>query len=165
MPDRVAECGEVQRVRRGSVRVGRQPGLFTIDDEPALGQADRRTGATGGADRRIQVVDSCVDRLADAGAVQTQAGKVLTELADAREEPLQHVALNLPRRVANDLALLAGEPLRALHADVLVVGDAQNVGAAEGVSGLIARRPARRPADGCVIGRRGSDTETSCGAD
>ena len=165
-PDRVAEGGEVQRVRRGSGRVIRQPGLLAVDDEPTLGQADRRTGTTRGADRRIQVVDSNVDRLADAGAVQTQAGKVLTELADTREEPLQHVALNLPCRVANDLALLAGEPLRALHADVVVVRDTQHVRATQGVGGLIARRTgARRPADLWAVGGRGPDAETSCGAD
>ena len=87
MPDRVAERGEVQRVRRGSVRVGRQPGLLAIDHEPALGQADRRTGATGGADRRIEVVDSDVDRLADAGAVQTHAREVVVDLIDLGPRP------------------------------------------------------------------------------
>ena len=91
---------------------------------------------------------------------------LVTDLADAGEESLQHVALNLPGRVADDFSLLAGEPLGALLADVLVVGDAQNVSASEGERGLVARRPGgRRTADGRVIGRHGLDAETPCGAD
>ena len=82
-------------IRRGSARVIGQPSLLAVDDEPALGQADRRTGATG-FDRRIEVVYAHVDRLADAGAVQTQARKDLIEFADARGEWLENVALNLP---------------------------------------------------------------------
>ncbi len=165
-PNRVAERGEVQRVRWGSSRVARQSGLRAVDHEPALGQADRGARATGGVDRRIEVVYPDVDRLADAGAVQTQAGEEFIELANAGKESFKYVALYLARRVANDLSLLAGEPVSALRADVLVVGDAQDVRAAEGVGGLIAGRPGRRrSADRRVVGRRGSDAETSCGAD
>jgi len=165
MPNRVAECGEVQRVRRGSSRVICQPSLRAIDHEPALGQPDRSTGATG-FDRRLEVVHSHIDRLADAGAVQTQARKVSVELADAREEPLQHVPLNLPCGVADDLTLLAGKPLGALLANVFVVGNAENVRAAEGVRGLVARCPGSRwPADGRVVRRCRPDAETCCGAD
>ena len=70
------------------------------------------------------------------------------------------------RRVANDLAILAREPLSALSADVLVIGDAQYVSAAEGVCRLVARCPRRRrPADGRVVGRRGANAETCCGAE
>src|SRR5207302_4971186 len=94
-PNRVAECGEVQRVRRGSGGVSRQSSLLAVDHEPALGQADRRTGPTA-FDRRIEVVYPHVDRFADAGAVQTQARKVRVEFADARKQTLQHVTLNLP---------------------------------------------------------------------
>ena len=74
--------------------------------------------------------------------------------------------LNLACRVANDLALLAGKPVRALHLDVLVVGHAQDVSAAEGVGGLVTRRSrSGRPADGRVVGGSGADAETPCGAD
>jgi hypothetical protein len=54
---------------------------------------------------------------------------VFIEPAYAWEESFQHVALNLPRRVANDLSLQAGEPFVTFAADVLVVGNTQNVSA------------------------------------
>ena len=149
----------------GAFGVSRQACLLAVDDEPAFGQADRGTGSAGGADRRIEVVDPDVDGLADAGTVQTHAREVLAEFSDPRKEPFEYVSLHLPGRVANDLALLAREPLGTLHADVLVVGDAQHMSAAEGVGGLVARRAGTwRPADRGVVGRCGPDSETPCGA-
>src|SRR5262249_15685036 len=137
-----------------------------------LGQADRRAGTTV-ADRRFQVALTLVDRLADAGAVDTQARKTVTQPADARKQPFQGVPLNLTRGIVDDLPIQPRQPVSPRALDVLVIGNAQNVRTAQRVASP--RRPQwRRPVGGCpvvrrparlrVISRRDPGPETPCGA-
>src|SRR6185295_19523952 len=99
---------------------------------------DRGTG-TAVADRTFEVALSLVDRLADARTVDTKARKAILQPTDAWKQPFQDVALNLTRGIADDLPIQPWEPVSARALDVLVIGDAENVRAPEGVP--LARRP------------------------
>ena len=144
--NRVAVRGEGQLIGRRSGRIIRQLCLHGVEHHRTLGQADRGAG-TAVADRGFEVALPFVDRLADAGTVDAQAGEIGLQPADAREHAFQDVALNLSGRVVDDLPVQAGEPFRAGAADVLVVGNPENVGASQGVA------PARRAALRCGVGR------------
>ena len=152
---RVAVRGEAQLVRRwGSWIVGK-PRLYVVEYHRTLGQADRGA-ATARTDGIDGVGRSDVDRLADAGAVDAETGKGIIQPADPREQTFQRMSLHLPCRVVDDLAVQTREPIRAGPHDVFVVGDAQNVGAAQGV------RPTRRPQRGRAVGRNAGNRDDRC---
>ena len=93
------------------------------------------------------------------GAVDTQAWKAVVQPADAREHPFQGVALNLTRGVVDDLPIQSGEPVRARAPDVLVIGNAQNVRAAQRVR----RAPASPAAVArCLVPRGLASSRLAC---
>lgn len=127
--DRVAIHREAQLIPRRRGRIVREPRLHLVEHHRTLRQADHRAG-TALADRLDRVRRAYVDRLADAGAVDAQSGKAVIQPPDAGEEPFQGVALNLTRRIVDDLTIQPRKPLGAGAFDVFVVGDAKHVRAA-----------------------------------
>lgn len=88
----------------------------------------------------LEIGFSDIDRFADAGTVQTQAGQDLfSDRTDAGEEAFQGVALDLTGRIPDVFPLHVREPVLAGHPDVLVIGDTEHVSAAERVRGAIRR--------------------------
>ncbi len=168
---RVAERGEAQLVRRRSRRVVGEPCLHVVEHHRTLRQADRGA-ATTVADRVDDIGDTDVDRFADAGSVHAQPREGTVQATDAREQPLQGVALHLSGGVVDDLAVQSGEPVRPGAHDVFVVRNAQHVCAAQRVRA--ARRAQRRRTvgrGGCrwqdrrFVGARDAETQAACRAD
>src|SRR5262249_11231966 len=147
--------------------------LHGVEHHRTLGQADRGAGTTV-ADRPFDVALSLVDRLADARTVDTQTRKAVLQPADARKQSLEHVTLYLSCGVTDDLPIQSREPFSARPLDVFVVGNTQNVRAAQCVPPP--RRPQRwwlvgrcpvvgRPTGLRVIGGGDPGPETPCGTD
>ena len=105
---RVAVRCEAQLIRRRGGRVVGKSRLHVVEHHRALGQPERGAG-TALADRIDDVGRSDVDRLADAGAVETQAGHEFVQPADAREQPFQGVTLHLPCGIVDDLPVQSRE--------------------------------------------------------
>ncbi len=131
---RITEGREGQLIRRRRGRIGGEPVLHRVEHHGALGQP-HGGAATTCLDGMDEVALTHVDRLADARAVKSQPRETVIQLSDAGgEQSLQGVPLNLTCRILDVHAIQAGgEPVGARAADVLVIGNTEDMGTTERV--------------------------------